>query len=61
MGGRFGSTGLHKQSPRPLADFLRLRVLEQAASPHELEGAGDTAAAHGGNASESADLQHRLV
>ena len=37
MGGRFGSTGLHKQSPRPLADFLRLRALEQAASPQELE------------------------
>jgi hypothetical protein len=28
----------------PVADFLRLRALEQAASPQELEDAGDTAA-----------------
>ena len=29
----------------PVSDFLRLRVLEQAASPEELEDAEDTAAA----------------
>jgi hypothetical protein len=29
----------------PVADFLRLRALEQAASPQELEDAEDTAAA----------------
>ena len=29
----------------PVTDFLRLRVLEQAASPEELEDAEDTAAA----------------
>ena len=28
----------------PVADFLRLRALEQAAAPHELEDAEDTAA-----------------
>ena len=28
----------------PVSDFLRLRVLEQAASPEELEDAEDTAA-----------------
>ena len=28
----------------PVADFLRLRALEQAATPHELKDAGDTAA-----------------
>ena len=28
----------------PVADFLRLRALEQAATPHELEDAEDTAA-----------------
>jgi hypothetical protein len=28
----------------PVADFLRLRALEQAASPEELEDAADTAA-----------------
>ena len=28
----------------PVADFLRLRALEQAASPQELEDAADTAA-----------------
>lgn len=28
----------------PVTDFLRLRALEQAAAPHELEDAADTAA-----------------
>jgi hypothetical protein len=44
----------------PVADFLRLRALEQAATPAELEDAEDTAAVLEWKARDAAD-QTRLV